>query len=256
MESMVTTTTCPSVSDCTNPAELPKSSWRLLYVDSEERNYPGLGTMAIDGDPSTIWHTRWSSGAESVYPHEFQVDMVERFSVHKFIYLPRQSGVNGRIKEWELYVGDDYMNYGDPVATGTWDSSAGPKTVILPETKSGQYWKLVALAEINGGPWASAAEFTVVACNGDTSGDDLLTLDDQISAYPIPTDGMLNIDLPGTDSYSYEVLDTQGRVIKAGSIEKTTGRYQLDLKGCQAGVYFVGLKTLNGVAYWVKAVVN
>ena len=31
---------------------------------------------------------------------------------------------------------------------------------------------LVALSEVNGGPWASAAEFSIVGCNGDTSGSD------------------------------------------------------------------------------------
>ena len=243
---MVTTTTCPSVGDCTNPAEVPKETWRFLYVDSEEVNYPGLGRMAIDGDPSTIWHTKWSTGADP-YPHEFLVDMVERYSVHKFIYLPRQDGVNGRIKDWELYVGDDYMNYGEPVATGTWDNNAAPKTVILPETKSGQYWKLVALSEVNGGAWASAAEFSIVGCNGNTSGIELPALDEKISAYPIPTDGWVNLDLPSGKEYSYQVLSTQGRIIDHGEIIRNSSDKAINLKDYSPGIYFVKLIDKAGI---------
>ena len=59
---MITATTCPSIEDCSNPAEVPKDIWELLYVDSQETNYPGLAVMAFDNDPATIWHTRWSTG--------------------------------------------------------------------------------------------------------------------------------------------------------------------------------------------------
>ncbi|OQX81182.1 MAG: hypothetical protein B6D64_02250 [Bacteroidetes bacterium 4484_276] len=43
MPDMNTATTCPSIEDCNNPAEVPKDIWVLLYVDSQETNYPGLG---------------------------------------------------------------------------------------------------------------------------------------------------------------------------------------------------------------------
>ena len=250
---MVTTTTCPDVSDCTNPAEVPIENWRLLYVDSEERNYPGLGRMAIDGDPETIWHTKWSTGADP-YPHEFQVDMVERYSIHKFIYLPRQDGVNGTIKDWELYVGDDYMDYGDPVATGTWENNSAPKTVVLPETRSGQYWKLVALSEVNGGAWASAAEFTVIGCNGDTSGDDKITLDEKISAYPIPTSGWLNLDIPSGRDYSFSLMNISGKTVKAGIIKADRANPAIDLGPFSPGVYIINLADNAGIVYRVKVV--
>ncbi len=250
---MVTTTTCPSVGDCTNPAEVPIESWRLLYVDSEERNYPGLGRMAIDGDPSTVWHTKWSTGADQ-YPHEFQVDMVNRFSIHKFIYLPRPEGENGRIKDWELYIGDDYMDYGEPVATGTWENNAAPKTVILPETKSGEYWKLVALSEVNDGPWASAAEFSVVGCNGNTSGSELPVLDDKISAYPIPTDGWVKLDVPSNKEYTYQIISSLGKCIDEGKIQNQSTDRAINLSDYSPGIYLIHLTDQSGVKYWVKVV--
>ena len=54
IEEMISTVTCPSVEDCSNPAYLTKASWELEYADSEEVNYPGYAVMAFDDDPSTI----------------------------------------------------------------------------------------------------------------------------------------------------------------------------------------------------------
>lgn len=252
---MVDATTCPSVGDCTNPAEVSRKNWRLLYADSEERNYPGLATMAFDNDPSTIWHTRWSTGA-TVYPHEFQVDMTVRYSVHKFIYLPRQDGENGRIKKYELYIGDDYENYGPPVATGEWENNAGPKTVTLKNTKSGHYWKLVALSEVNGNAWASAAEFTIVGCNGDTSDSEIPSLDNQVSAWPVPTNGLVRLDVPADKEYSYSILTPQGKLIAIGEIKTGPAGQEVNLGNYESGLYLIRLVDNGGTCYWVKVVKN
>jgi len=249
---MVTATTCPSVSDCTNPAEVPKAGW-LSNVDSQESGSPG--SNAIDGNPATIWHTRWSTNPTS-YPHKFEVDMGSKYSVHQFIYLPRQEGVNGRIKQFELYVSDDYDNYGPPVATGEWENSAAPKTVKLAQTKSGQYWKLVALSEVNGGIWASAAEFSIVGCNGNTSGSEVPALDTRINAYPVPTNGLVRVDVPADKDYTYTTLSTQGQVIGHGEFSTGSKGQLIDLGACKSGIYFIRLVDTAGVCYWVKVVKN
>ncbi len=252
---MVDATTCPSVGDCTNPAEVAKNVWRLVYVDSEERNYPGLATMAFDGNVSTIWHTRWSTNP-SAYPHEIQVDMGSRYSVHQFVYYPRQDGENGRIKKYELYIGDNYEDYGPPVATGEWENSAGPQTVKLAKTKSGQYWKLVALSEVNGGTWASAAEFSVIGCNGNTSGSDIPELTSQISAWPVPTNGQVRLDVPAGKEYDYTILSTQGKQIGRGEIRTGSTGQVINLETYESGVYVIKLVDKNGVSYWVRVVKN
>lgn len=250
---MVTATTCPSVGDCTNPDQVAKNIWRLLYVDSEERNYPGLGTMAFDGDPGTIWHTRWSSSPTG-YPHEFQVDMGARYSVHKFICLPRSDGENGRIKKYERYIGDDYENYGEPVATGEWENTAAPQTITLAKTKSGRYWKLVALSEVNGNMWASAAEFSIVGCNGDTSGSDLPLQDNRISAWPVPTNGWVTLDIPAGKEYSYSILTIDGKPIGHGVTGKDSPNQKISLANCQPGFYLIRLTDDVGACYWLKVI--
>ncbi len=250
---MVTTTTCPSVSDCNNPAVVPIDAWRLVYVDSEEKNYPGLGVMAIDGDPSTIWHTSWSAGTDP-YPHDIMVDMGERYSIHRFTYLPRQDGVNGRIKKWEFYIGDDVNDWGHAIVAGEWENNAAPKTVELPETRSGRYWRLKAISEVNGGAWASAAEISVTGCNGNTSGVDISGLDENIRAYPIPTDGWVKLDIPSGNEYRYKVLSSLGQSIEDGVIQSNTQDPAINLGSYEAGVYLIRLTNTSGNSYWVKVV--
>ena len=160
---MITTTTCPSIEDCDNPDTLPKDIWQLLYVDSEETNDPGLATMSFDDDPETIWHTRWSTG-DDPYPHEIQIDLGESYKVFSFTYLARQDGVNGRIADYELYISRDQLDWGDPVSTGTFVNTSAPQTVDFPQGVTGRYFRLRALSEVNGNPWASAAEFSLVGC--------------------------------------------------------------------------------------------
>ncbi|MCX6227481.1 MAG: discoidin domain-containing protein [Bacteroidia bacterium] len=249
---MVDATTCPSVGDCTNPAEVSKTGW-LSNVDSQE---PGAaGSMAIDGDPNTIWHTRWSSNPNS-YPHEFQVDMGSRYSVHKFIYLPWASGENGRIKKYELYISDDYEDYGLPVATGEWENTSAPQTVTLKNTKSGRYWRLVALSEVNGNIWASAAEFSIVGCNGNTSGSEIPALDNRVNAYPVPTNGLVRLDVPADTEYTYTILSALGKLIGHGQIRQESAGQTINLSNYESGVYLIRLIDKSGVCYWVKVVKN
>jgi len=189
-EDMITATTCPSIEDCSNPAEIPKEDWELVYVDSEETNYPGLAIMSFDDDPNTIWHTRWSNGTDP-YPHEIQVDMGELYKIYKFIYLNRQDGQNGRIKEYELYISEDTLAWGLPVSNGEFENTSAPQTLVFNESVNGRYFRLVALSEVNTGPWSSSAEFSLVGCTDLTYGiktDDRL---EKITAFPVPTNGGL-----------------------------------------------------------------
>ncbi len=115
---MFSTSTCPSIDDCNNPAELPKDEWSLLYVDSEETNYPGLAVMSFDDDPSTIWHTRWSTGSDP-YPHEIQIDWVghTRFSNSPTLRVRRTERTD---KDYELDIRtNEKRNWGrNRVSTG------------------------------------------------------------------------------------------------------------------------------------------
>lgn len=144
----------------TTSVELPiyvdRSSWKIVSVSSENNGEEARN--AIDGDPTTIWHSRWSSPVAK-HPHEIVVDMASLLEVDKFIYTPRNSA-NGRIKDYELYFSKDGKNWEGKVK-GAFANSSSTQVVTLKEPITARYFKLIALSEISGRDWASAAELNV-----------------------------------------------------------------------------------------------
>ncbi len=249
---MVTTTTCPSIDDCNNPAEVPKDMWRLIYVDSQETGYPGYATMSFDDDFSTIWHTRWSNGTDP-YPHEIQIDMGQPYLISKFTYNTRQDGPNGRIKDYELYISEDSLNWGNPVSTGVWENTAASQSIEFDSAVIGQYFKLVALSEVNGGPWASAAEFSVVGCTDITGVHHCADKFKKLVAFPVPSSGIFSVSLPAGNIFNYSIYTVSGQLIQQGVINQQGGNYQFDLQNNNPGVYLLILQE-NGISYRIKIV--
>ncbi|KAA2261439.1 beta-galactosidase [Solihabitans fulvus] len=150
-------------------AAIPTSGWRVVRADSEELVAEhGAAANAIDGDPATIWHTRWSPTGASL-PHELQLDLGARYNLDGVGYLPRQDGnANGRIGAYEVFVSDSTTNWGTEVATGTFADTAARKSVYL-GSATGRYLRLRALSEAGGrGPWTSAAEISATGTRAAT----------------------------------------------------------------------------------------
>src|SRR5204863_1778519 len=101
------------------PASPNKLTLKVVKVDSEETGgEDGKGVNAVDGDPSTIWHTQWQDDTPPL-PHEITIDLGAPARIKGFSYLPRQDDeVNGTIKEYEFYVSDDGKDFGKPIAKG------------------------------------------------------------------------------------------------------------------------------------------
>ena len=141
---------------------VPKEDWSLMYVDSEETK--AVNRRAIyffDSDPDTIWHTEWYY-ASPPHPHEVQIDLGATYEVEGFRYLPRQDGSqNGRIKEYEFYLSLNKNEWGSAVASGSLANTGREKQIKFPST-IGRYIRLVALSEVNGNPWTSGAELSLL----------------------------------------------------------------------------------------------
>lgn len=139
---------------------LSQSAWNLVSVSSEETSGEnGAATNAFDGDPATIWHTRWSAGNDN-YPHEMIVDMGVEYQIEGFAYLPRPGGGNGTIKDYELYISTDGTTWGSAVSSGSWaNNSTEKKETFTP--KLGRYFKFKAISEVNGNRFASAGEINI-----------------------------------------------------------------------------------------------
>ncbi len=254
IEDMVGTEACPSIDNCNNPGFIPKNTWSLEYVNSEEVNFPGLATMAFDDNPETIWHTRWSTGSDP-YPHEIQIDLGAVFDIHEFIYYPRQNGQNGWIKDYELYFSEDLLDWGDVDTLSEFENSAAPHRVVFQTPKTGRYFRLVALSEINGNPWASASEFDVRACYHQlVSNSSVQNEYETLKAFPIPTQGLFEISLPSNGSFKYSIYTMSGQLIESGENNLSSEYMQLDLSAFADSMYIIKLVDGHDRSYFVKVI--
>jgi phospholipase C len=145
------------------PAVAP--TLKFVKVDSEETaGENGAGANAVDGDPNTFWHTQWQD-ANPPCPHEIVIELVPPSTIKGFTYLPRQDDSDhGTIKDYEFYVSDDGVDFGQPVSKGTFENSKDLKTANF-DAKKCRFIKLKALSEVNDEAWTSAAEIGVLPAN-------------------------------------------------------------------------------------------
>ncbi len=130
-----------------------------VRVNSQASGYEGW--RAMDGNPSTLWHTLWGGGEPS-HPHEIVVDLGSDYSVSGFAYLPRPGGSNGTIGKYECLVSTDGKSYGKPVAAGTFGKRTAENVVTFDSPVKARYVKLRALSEVTGKRWASIAELRIL----------------------------------------------------------------------------------------------
>lgn len=138
----------------------PIAGVRVSGASSEETvGEDGRAVNAVDGDRSTIWHTRWSSDPPG-YPHHITLDLGAEHEVSGLEYLQRQDGTNTRMADFEVRVSGDGSTWSDPVATGTFTGVTTPQVVELEPTRA-RYVRLVGLSSVNGQPYGGAAEIRV-----------------------------------------------------------------------------------------------
>jgi hypothetical protein len=140
---------------------IPQQQMRVVSVDSQELGGEnGTATNALDGNSATLWVTEWAQRTAPL-PHTLVLDLGASYQVDGLRYMPRQDGnPNGTMAGYEFYVSPDGTTWGSAVAAGTFAADTTEKTVRF-TAKTGRYVRLVALSEINGQAWTSAAELNV-----------------------------------------------------------------------------------------------
>jgi hypothetical protein len=143
---------------------LPATALTVVESDSQETgNTPSLAPNAVDGKPSTIWHTQWQ-GANPSPPHWIVLDLGQSMSIDGLAYLPRQDrSVNGTIAQYEVAVSPDGTTWGAPVAQGTWTWTGKAEQFVRFAATPGRFVKLTSRREVRNNPWTSAAEIGVYA---------------------------------------------------------------------------------------------
>ncbi|WP_175496528.1 discoidin domain-containing protein [Zhouia amylolytica] len=122
---------------------LSKDNWEIVQVSSEELNGEGSENGAakylIDGDSNTFWHSQWQ-GAQPGYPHNFTIDLGTVEVVKGFLFNQRSNKFNGRVKDIEIEISDDAVNW-TKIQSGTVGSST-VETLDLNESQSFRYFKI------------------------------------------------------------------------------------------------------------------
>jgi YVTN family beta-propeller protein len=106
---------------------LARGGWTVT-ADSEERVAEnGAAANAIDGNPSTIWHTQYQ-GSTPPLPHWLTIDLGGPFRLGGLRYLPRQdAGPNGTVAQYRVLLSDDGVTWGNPVSEGDASTLGGAK---------------------------------------------------------------------------------------------------------------------------------
>ncbi len=141
------------------------AKWKVIGVSSEQVDNNEEGIRAIDGDPGTNWITRWRPDAPE-HPHFIAIDLGEVLELSGFTYTPRtNANYNGTIHHYAFFISKDGKNWGEPILKGKFDNivnDPSKKYVYFDHKVHTRFIKLVALSEIRGNPWASAAEIGVI----------------------------------------------------------------------------------------------
>jgi beta-galactosidase len=147
--------------DLTQTSKLATFGARVIEADSEDSANGNVAANAIDGDPGTIWHTKWTPTNDPM-PHHITIDLGRVVTLKGITYLPRQDVSNGRIAECEIYCSTEPNSWAAPAAKVRWPDTDQLQTVNLEQPIKARYLKVVAQSEVNHNPFASIAELDVV----------------------------------------------------------------------------------------------
>ncbi|WCC79320.1 endo-alpha-N-acetylgalactosaminidase family protein [Cutibacterium equinum] len=132
----------------------------------------GPAAAAIDGDPSTYWHTQWHPTVDK-YPHYIVIRPTASLTegttcqIKGLEYTARQSAANGRAKGYQVYVSTDGKTWGDPVASGDFADVTTPQVIEFAKPVPGPFVKLVETSSQNGAQFGGAGEIRLSAsCSG------------------------------------------------------------------------------------------
>ncbi len=135
----------------------PRNEWVATADSQELAGENGAAANVLDGDPATIWHSRWQAAGDAL-PHTLTLDTRALRSITALVYTPRpSSSPNGRIGAYVVETSPDGAAW-SRAASGTFADTASVKTVTFPAVTA-RWVRLVARSEAGGrGPWSSAGE--------------------------------------------------------------------------------------------------
>ena len=146
-----------------NPARIPGREIKVLRVSSEEPRQDQEASKAFDGDPQTLWHTKYAIDELPPRPHEIVLDLGKTRNIKGFEYLARQTGENGVFAGTSFFLSDDPKAFpSSPAAKTTFEGTKVAQSVDCPKTASGRYLLVQIHSTVGNNPHSSAAEIGIM----------------------------------------------------------------------------------------------
>ncbi len=128
---------------------VPTGSWKVA----------GAASPAFDGDATTVW---LSGPGATPGIHDLDINLGSTLAVGGFRYLPRQDGSTaGNVASYEFYVSRDGIQWGSPVAKGTFATTSQVREIRF-NSVSASHVRLRSLASADGSNESAVAEIELI----------------------------------------------------------------------------------------------
>jgi hypothetical protein len=141
---------------------IDRTKWKVIDVDSHQITFPGK--YAIDGDPNTVWHSKYSP-PPAPPPHHITIDMGKSHVLSGLKIIgrtgPSDIYIQGNPVDVTVKVSNDAKNWGDgEKITFPLDLNTIEAKVSLHSILKGRYFKLIITKVVGGDKvvWAHIAE--------------------------------------------------------------------------------------------------
>jgi M6 family metalloprotease-like protein len=223
--------------------EIPQEEWRLVSAPPSQPGYQGF--KAFDGSKETYYHVPWGNSAPR--PHEMVIDLGQEYLVNEFYYTANTNWVapwEGRVADYNLYLSLDGIDWGTPVASGTFFYTELTQYVLFANTP-GRYLKFSCTNSWFGDgsltdTRTSVAEISLHGSKLPSGVSDNQLVDHRISLYPNPVNDVLTVQVSSLSEAKAGIYSMNGNLLIAKSF---TGSVKVDVAGLPDGFYLIKVKT-------------
>jgi len=131
-----------------------REGWKVVETDS--KNPGNEGENLLDGDPGSVWQTKWK-GTPDPLPHHFVVDMGAARTISGFAFANR-GDLNGAMKDIEIFKSNDRQNW-TSLGKFQLEAKTAWQYTDLSEPHAIRYVKVVATSTNKGSKHTHLGEF-------------------------------------------------------------------------------------------------
>ena len=133
--------------------------WAIADFSSEEtKSENGAAANAVDGNPNTYWHSRWSTNATD-YPHYLTIDL-KNLKTWSSITIQHRKGLTRAIKDFEVWVKAETGNF-TKLADFTTQNKEGKQIFPFSSATTFRYLKVITKNAHDGNKFAAIGEISV-----------------------------------------------------------------------------------------------